>query len=81
VHLSRAVVFLNGLRIYPNNQTSLNGKIRDRLQTQSLCLEAERIEGFIEAQAFLGSYGSASHPPPLPPHPVSKLDRRYTQEY
>ncbi len=39
-------------RCYPNNQTSLFGKIRDRLQ--SLCLEAKRIEGYIEAKLSCG---------------------------
>ncbi len=34
----------------------------------------ESIEGFIEEQAFLGSYDSAPCPPPAtPPYPVSKL--------
>jgi hypothetical protein len=38
------------------------------------CIE-ERIERFIEGQAFLRSYDSAPCSPP-PPYPVSELDFR-----
>jgi hypothetical protein len=40
----------------------------------------ERIERFIEGQTSLRSYDSAPFPPP-PPLSVSKLDRRYTEDY
>jgi hypothetical protein len=35
------------------------------------------IECFLEGPAFSQSYDLA-HPPPIPPSPVSKVDRRHT---
>jgi hypothetical protein len=41
--------------------------------------KSERIERFVEAQAFLRSYDPAPRPPPSPPpFPGSKLDWRHT---